>query len=747
MKEYDSFPRMGAASSITLPEPDAAPLSESEVRELTGESFDAAVWKAVIESGSAKNGKLDSDGQDVSSTTPLKVPTSVIRSAIVERELLPPWPEVQYYLNGGDSTREKAAVALGWLKKALVFSSESKQIKTAAKQLLAVSGFTSNLEMFGMFDSRVTDEQRIVDVSLQDFCRAEALKIGEHLQSYYKENQLEEKIGKLVLPRLCESYAEASVPEQDIKRQDNPLVGVPFPKTVTALDLPNGDKSDEGYLWPTLDQESVYIHILRMLAMAIDPLWQATIKSAIEAHRGEIKSVPIKGDARMRNKMLAQEDHRFERKPRPAMNIDICRNCCTFDAPEDLTAAATTVCALKECSMLKNDEERTGAARIKNMFAFSEKRAAVQFYYRTLMLNMVYAPGVTYGDFQKDERVQNLWNNYCESPPSNDSEPWWRWRSHAQQALSTLQDPSISAKKVKMICETQLVLRPYLEARKKMHLLYKVVRADADKQLYQDFRPSKQWPEGSTYVSEQDAALQRAVSQLKSIQDGDKTMLKEAIHEGIQEASKLGHFKALQFYLDQSASAVASASVALYTAAFNGQLEAMRALMEVPGVDINHQDSKGNTALHAASTFNHAEVVNLLLDAGADPNVKNGQKSVPMYAACQNGHADVVYALSRHANTDLNATDGGGNTSFFMVCCQGFYDVGKILLEAGVDFEIGVDDFSPLDMCEAFAMEGKEHLGHDFPGHAELAALIKSYAAAASAKDAGTEAANTVAPE
>ena len=60
--------------------------------------------------------------------------------------------------------------------------------------------------------------------------------------------------------------------------------------------------------------------------------------------------------------------------------------------------------------------------------------------------------------------------------------------------------------------------------------------------------------------------------------------------------------------------------------------------------------------------------MNMLLDAGANPNLKNAQQSVPMYAACQNGHADVVFAFSRHPKTDLNATDGGGNTSFFMVC-------------------------------------------------------------------------------
>jgi hypothetical protein len=42
-----------------------------------------------------------------------------------------------------------------------------------------------------------------------------------------------------------------------------------------------------------------------------------------------------------------------------------------------------------------------------------------------------------------------------------------------------------------MICEVQVLLRPYLDARKQMHLLYKVVRADSDKHLHTQFAVTK----------------------------------------------------------------------------------------------------------------------------------------------------------------------------------------------------------------------------------------------------------------
>ena len=41
---------------------------------------------------------------------------------------------------------------------------------------------------------------------------------------------------------------------------------------------------------------------------------------------------------------------------------------------------------------------------------------------------------------------------------------------------------------VQLIVETQLLLRPYLLGRCKMHLLYKVHRADSPEALYSDFR-------------------------------------------------------------------------------------------------------------------------------------------------------------------------------------------------------------------------------------------------------------------
>ena len=58
------------------------------------------------------------------------------------------------------------------------------------------------------------------------------------------------------------------------------------------------------------------------------------IEAIVTAIGGVPKGCPWKGDSRMRNKAVAEDDHRNEPKPRPALNIDIVRCCVTFEDVE-----------------------------------------------------------------------------------------------------------------------------------------------------------------------------------------------------------------------------------------------------------------------------------------------------------------------------------------------------------------------------------------------------------------------------
>ena len=99
-----------------------------------------------------------------------------------------------------------------------------------------------------------------------------------------------------------------------------------------------------------------------------------------------------------------------------------------------------------------------------NQFAFDEAKAAEQFNYRALLLNWVFEPGWNYAQLAK--RGEAAWDRYAEAPPEDAREPWGRWRADAARALEFLRSSEVGSKPVRLICETQLLLKPYLEGRK-----------------------------------------------------------------------------------------------------------------------------------------------------------------------------------------------------------------------------------------------------------------------------------------
>ena len=62
----------------------------------------------------------------------------------------------------------------------------------------------------------------------------------------------------------------------------------------------------------------------------------------------------------------------------------------------------------------------------------------------------------------------------------------------------------------------------------------------------------------------------------------------------------------------------AKGNTCLIRAAYQGHTDTVRYLLSLPEVDLNHQGSRNRTALHVAVQQKHADVVQVLIDAGAD---------------------------------------------------------------------------------------------------------------------------------
>ena len=123
----------------------------------------------------------------------------------------------------------------------------------------------------------------------------------------------------------------------------------------------------------------------------------------------------------------------------------------------------------------------------------------------------------------------------------------------------------------------------------------------------------------------------------------------------------------------------------LIDAVKRGDVAGVRALL-AQRVDLAAADADGSTALHWAAHGNNLELVDLLLDAGADARTSTRYKVTPLYFAAQNGNAAVMARLL-DAGADPNGTVYEGQTMLMTAALAGKADAVRLLLtrDATVD--------------------------------------------------------------
>ena len=151
------------------------------------------------------------------------------------------------------------------------------------------------------------------------------------------------------------------------------------------------------------------------------------------------------------------------------------------------------------------------------------------------------------------------------------------------------------------------------------------------------------------------------------------------------EAATLGDTQRLRELLDADASLAHAWSpdraTALHFAVFFGQPETAALLVE-RGADVHAvSPTFGDvTPLHsaAAASANRTELVHLLLEAGADPNARQGAGFTALHEAAQNGDAAVATDLLDRGADPGAATDDG-RTALSIAEEQGHEDVAALL--------------------------------------------------------------------
>ena len=100
----------------------------------------------------------------------------------------------------------------------------------------------------------------------------------------------------------------------------------------------------------------------------------------------------------------------------------------------------------------------------------------------------------------------------------------------------------------------------------------------------------------------------------------------------------------------------------LILAARFGHTETVHYLVGLPEVELNHRDVHNHAVLHLAVFRSRTDVVQVLIDAGADIDIKNPGFS-PLHSACRAGDLDIVKMLVR-AGAVVSATNDEGFTCF-----------------------------------------------------------------------------------
>ncbi len=147
----------------------------------------------------------------------------------------------------------------------------------------------------------------------------------------------------------------------------------------------------------------------------------------------------------------------------------------------------------------------------------------------------------------------------------------------------------------------------------------------------------------------------------------------------------------------------------LFSSAKNGDLEAVKYLVERAEVDVNAQDMFAFTSLMFAAESGHLDVVKYLVkEAKVDVNAGNEFGNTPLIFAAENGHLDVVKYLVKEAKANVNAKNEFGETALMFAAKNGHLNVVKYLVKeakANVNARNDCED-TPL----IFAAE-KGHLG------------------------------------
>ena len=146
----------------------------------------------------------------------------------------------------------------------------------------------------------------------------------------------------------------------------------------------------------------------------------------------------------------------------------------------------------------------------------------------------------------------------------------------------------------------------------------------------------------------------------------------------------------------------------LYEASALGQVKRVKTLLDSASESVNTESGDGFTPLQLAAYFSHAEIVELLLESGADvqPVSRNAMGVTALHAGLAGRSSEARKRIATALicrGAEVNAKQPGGFTPLHEAAQNGDSEIVRLLLEKGADPNAATDEGkTPLN----FATEG-----------------------------------------
>ncbi|XP_067653127.1 ankyrin repeat domain-containing protein 29-like [Haliotis asinina] len=181
--------------------------------------------------------------------------------------------------------------------------------------------------------------------------------------------------------------------------------------------------------------------------------------------------------------------------------------------------------------------------------------------------------------------------------------------------------------------------------------------------------------------------------------DGDLETVKRILAEGdvdinyrggswtpVMEAAVNGHRDVVEFLVSRGADVSlvnSDGNNVLHFACIDGDLETVKLIQSVNVVDVNSRGKYSRTAVIEAARHRHWDVVEFLVDRGADVSLVDGDGENLLHLACRRGHLKTVKLILSMNVVDINARNNDGQTAADIARDWGHQRVVDLLVSRG----------------------------------------------------------------